>query len=105
MRPSRPHTQDTCGGKDRVETSKAKQLRKKSSWTVDIGKTIKRRPRLFTLAAVIGAGIATPYAGLAVNAGIQDEYYPMFVWGVIALALLVGMPIGLFLLMRKEQAC
>ena len=35
MPPSRPHTQDTCGGKDRVETSKAKQLRKKSSWTVE----------------------------------------------------------------------
>ena len=69
---------------------------------MDIGKTIKRRPRLFTLAAVIGTGIATPYAGLAVNAGIQDEYYPMCVWGVIALALLVGMPIALFLLMRKE---
>ena len=85
-----------------METSKAKQLRKKSRWTVDIGKTIKRRPRLFTLAAVIGIGIATPYAGLAVNAGIQDEYYPMFVWGVIALALLAGMPIALFLFMRKE---
>ena len=69
---------------------------------MNIGKTIKRRPRLFTLATVIGTGIATPYAGLAVNAGIQDEHYPMFVWGVIALALLVGMPIALFLLMRKE---
>ena len=69
---------------------------------MDIGKTIKRRPRLFTLAAVIGTGIATPYAGLAVNAGIQDEYYPMFVWGVIALALLVGMPTALLLLIRKE---
>ena len=68
-----------------METSKAKQLGKKSPWTVEISKTIKRRPRLFTLAAVIGIGIATPYAGLAINAGIQDEYYPMFVWSVIAL--------------------
>ena len=81
-----------------MEKTEAKKSRRRTN----IRKNIQMRWQLFALAVAIGGAIAIPYAGLALRALAHGNIMQMTTWSGVALVFLTGLPITLFLTMRKE---